>query len=151
MKKINKLILVLTLGVVFVSCSKKAAETETSENVKKEQVEVEKIEKREIDREINLPTTLQGYETMNVSSTVSGIIDHIFVEVGDKVSKGQLLVRMDPTQYTNYKLQYANLGVEMGRMQALKEAGSISQQSYDQTKVQYDQLGETLALWCDNG
>lgn len=150
MKKINKLILVLTLGVVFVSCSKKAAETETSENVKKEQVEVEKIEKREIDREINLPTTLQGYETMNVSSTVSGIIDHIFVEVGDKVSKGQLLVRMDPTQYTNYKLQYANLGVEMGRMQALKEAGSISQQSYDQTKVQYDQLGETLALYEKN-
>lgn len=125
-------------------------ETTQTEIVKKEQVETAVIEKKEIDREINLPTTLQGYETMNVSSTISGIIDHICVEVGDRVSKGQLLVQMDPTQYTNYKLQYANLGVEMGRMDALKEAGSIAQQTYDQTKVQYDQLGETLALYEKN-
>jgi len=38
----------------------------------------------------------------------------------------------------------------MGRMDALKEAGSISQQTFDQTKVQYDQLGETLALYEKN-
>lgn len=147
MNKFIKCSLLLAGVVSLAACSNEAVETETE---KIEQVQVQKIEMKEIDRVVELPTTLQGYETMNISSTVSGIIDHIFVEVGDKVTKGQLLVRMDPTQYTTYKLQYANLGVEMGRMEALKEAGSISQQAYDQTKVQYDQLGETLALYEKN-
>ncbi|MCQ2336239.1 MAG: efflux RND transporter periplasmic adaptor subunit [Paludibacteraceae bacterium] len=147
MNKIIKCLLVLSGALTFAACTNDVTETETE---KVEQVQVQKIEMKQIDRVVELPTTLQGYETMNISSTVSGIIDHIFVEVGDKVSKGQLLVRMDPTQYTTYKLQYANLGVEMGRMEALKEAGSISQQAYDQTKVQYDQLGETLALYEKN-
>ncbi|MCQ2360920.1 MAG: efflux RND transporter periplasmic adaptor subunit [Paludibacteraceae bacterium] len=147
MNRLFKCVAVLTGVISLVACTK---ETTDAEVEKIEQVAVQKIEMKQIDRVIELPTTLQGYETMNISSTVSGIIDHIFVEVGDKVSKGQLLVRMDPTQYTTYKLQYANLGVEMGRMEALKEAGSISQQAYDQTKVQYDQLGETLALYEKN-
>ncbi|MBQ2064794.1 MAG: efflux RND transporter periplasmic adaptor subunit [Paludibacteraceae bacterium] len=150
MNKVIKLTFVLVLGVMLASCTKESADTSTTESVKKEKVEIAKIEMKEIDREVHLPSTLQGYETRNISSTISGIIDQIFVEVGDKVAKGQLLVRMDPTQYTNYKLQYANLGVEMERVKALKEAGSVSQQTYDQTKVQYDQLGETLALYEKN-
>lgn len=147
-RDLTKLFLFMLGAALLTACS--TDDGTGAEEVKKEVVATEKIELREIDREIQLSTTLQGYETMNISSTVSGIIDHIYVEVGDKVSKGQLLVKMDPTQYTNYKLQHANLGVEMGRMEALKEAGSISQQSYDQTKVQYDQLGETLALYEKN-
>ena len=87
---------------------------------------------------------------MKVSSSVSGIIDEILVKVGDRVSKGQLLVKMDPTQYTTTKLTYANLGVEMSRMEALKAAGSISQQIYDQTKTQYEQVKEQLALYESN-
>ena len=104
----------------------------------------------EIEREVVLPTTLEGYENMKVSSSVSGIIDEILVKVGDRVTKGQLLVKMDPTQYTTTKLTYANLGVEMSRMEALKEAGSISQQIYDQTKTQYEQVKEQLALYESN-
>ena len=109
-----------------------------------------KLTATEIEREVVLPSTLEGYDNMKVSTSVSGIIDEILVDVGDKVSKGQLLVKMDPTQYTTTKLQYANLGVEMGRMDALKEAGSISQQIYDQTKTQYNQLKEQLALYETN-
>ena len=134
----------------LAACGGDGDSTAVTETEKVERVKLGKVEDRTIDRIISLPTNLEGYETMQVSSTVSGIIERICVEVGDKVQKGQLLVRMDPTQYTNYKLQYANLGVEMARMDALKESGSISQQTYDQTKVQYDQLAETLKLYETN-
>lgn len=147
-KNLTKILAFLSCVVSLTACTQE--DQTVTETVKKENVEVQKIEKKTIDREINLSTTLQGYETVNVSSTVSGIIEKIYVEVGDKVTKGQLLVKMDPTQYTNYKLQHANLGVEMERMQALMDAGSISQQTYDQTKVQYDQLAETLTLYEKN-
>ncbi|MBP5259173.1 MAG: biotin/lipoyl-binding protein, partial [Paludibacteraceae bacterium] len=121
-----------TLGIAFMallalSACKKEVETEQQEE-KVENVETIVIKASEIDREISLPTNLEGYQTVKVSSTVSGIIKKIHVEVGDRVAKGQTLVTMDPTQYTNYKLQLENARVEMKRTDALKETGSISQQ-----------------------
>lgn len=151
MTNMNKFLTSLSAVALLLSLSACSEEQTTTQEVEKvEKVEVMKLTATEIEREIVLPSTLEGYDNMKVSTSVSGIIDEILVDVGDRVSKGQLLVKMDPTQYTTTKLQFANLGVEMGRMDALKEAGSISQQVYDQTKTQYDQLKEQLALYETN-
>ena len=138
----------IALLLTVSSCSEE--KTTTQEEEKVEKVQVMTLTAAEIERDVVLPTTLEGYDNMKVSSSVSGIIDEILVKVGDRVSKGQLLVKMDPTQYTTTKLTYANLGVEMSRMEALKAAGSISQQIYDQTKTQYEQVKEQLALYESN-
>lgn len=148
MNKIVTILASMALVVSMASCSEE--QTTVQEVEKVEKVQVMKLATTEIEREVILPTTLEGYDNMKISSSVSGIIDDILVDVGDKVSKNQLLVKMDPTQYTTTKLSYANLGVEMGRMEALKAAGSISQQIYDQTKTQYEQLKEQLALFEKN-
>jgi RND family efflux transporter MFP subunit len=148
MNKIVTILASMALVVSMASCSEE--QTTVQEVEKVEKVQVMKLTTTEIEREVILPTTLEGYDNMKISSSVSGIIDDILVDVGDKVSKNQLLVKMDPTQYTTTKLSYANLGVEMGRMEALKAAGSISQQIYDQTKTQYEQLKEQLALFEKN-
>lgn len=148
MNKILTSLSALALILTLSACSEE--QTTVQEVEKVEKVQVMKLAATEIEREVVLPSTLEGYDNMKVSTSVSGIIDEILVDVGDKVSKGQILVKMDPTQYTTTKLQYANLGVEMGRMEALKEAGSISQQIYDQTKTQYNQLKEQLALYETN-
>lgn len=147
----NKFVTSLAAIALLVTVSSCSEEKTTVQEVEKvEKVQVMKLATTEIEREVILPTTLEGYDNMKVSSSVSGIIDEILVNVGDRVSKGQLLVKMDPTQYTTTKLTYANLGVEMSRMEALKAAGSISQQIYDQTKTQYEQLKEQLALYEKN-
>ena len=148
MNKIVTILASMALVVSMASCSEE--QTTVQEVEKVEKVQVMKLATTEIEREVILPTTLEGYDNMKVSSSVSGIIDEILVKVGDRVSKGQLLVKMDPTQYTTTKLTYANLGVEMSRMEALKAAGSISQQIYDQTKTQYEQVKEQLALYESN-
>lgn len=148
MNKFVSTVSVVAFIMALSACTKQEVVTQEQEKVEK--VQVMKMTASEIQREVILPSTLEGYDNMKVSSSVSGIIDEILVDVGDRVSKGQLLVKMDPTQYTTTKLQYANLGVEMGRMDALKEAGSISQQIYDQTKTQYEQLKEQLALYETN-
>lgn len=148
MNKFVSTVSVVAFIMALSACTKQEVVTQEQEKIEK--VQVMKMTASEIQREVILPSTLEGYDNMKVSSSVSGIIDEILVDVGDRVSKGQLLVKMDPTQYTTTKLQYANLGVEMGRMDALKEAGSISQQIYDQTKTQYEQLKEQLALYETN-
>ena len=51
---------------------------------------------------------------------------------------------MDELQYKTSKLTYANLGVELSRVEALLKTGSATQQSYDQLKLSYDQTAENI-------
>lgn len=138
----------LVMAVFFIaSCSGGKSKTAVStETVTVEQVKVLTMQKEKVAHTLTLSTTLQGYETMNVAPSMSGKIEHIFVDVGSRVQKGQTLVRMDENQLTTTKLVFANLGVEMERMEALHKTGSISQQAYDQMKLQYEQTEESLAF-----
>jgi len=129
-------------ALTLASCGQKQADEQNS--VREELVETTTIAQKEISRDLEFSTTLQGYQTINVAPSVTGKIEHIFVEVGSSVNAGTMLVRMDQNQYTTTKLTYANLGVEMARMESLKESGAISAQTYDKTKLSYDQTKETL-------
>ena len=107
-------------------------------------VETAPLAVSDISRELEFSTTLQGWQTLNVAPSLTGKIEHIYVEVGTTVGAGANLVRMDQNQYTTTKLTYTNLGVEMQRMESLRESGAVSQQVYDQTRLSYEQTKETL-------
>ena len=111
-----------------------------------ELVETAPLTISDITRELEFSTTLEGWQTVNVAPSVTGKIEHIYVEVGTTVAAGTMLVRMDQNQYTTTKLTYANLGVEMQRMESLRESGAVSQQAYDQTRLSYEQTKESLAF-----
>jgi len=144
MKTIQNLTILAGVTFLFVGCGLNKTKETVAEEVRVVQVKTQVLKKQTISRVIDLSTTLQGYETMNVAPSMSGKIEHIYVEIGSKVSKGQMLVRMDQNQYNTTKLAYANLGIEMARMEALKESGSISQQTYDRTKLSYEQTKVNL-------
>ena len=87
---------------------------------------------------------------MNISPSLTGLIEKIYVEVGDRVRKGDTLVRMDRNQLNTTRIAFANLQIEMNRVQMLLESEAISQQTYDQTKLSYDQTQETLRFLEEN-
>ena len=141
----KKIVLLMAAAVCLIGCGKKDAQT-TQEAERVEVVSTMILENHEIERVLNVSTNLQGYVTQNVAPSLTGKIEHIFVEVGDAVKEGDMLVRMDQNQYLTSKIQLANLEIEMGRLEALLETGSVSQQTYDQTKVGYDQLKQNLSF-----
>ena len=142
----KKIVLLMAAAVVsLISCGKQEAQT-TQEAERVEVVSTMTLQEQEIARVITISTNLQGYLTQNVAPSLTGKIEHIFVEVGDRVKEGDMLVRMDQNQYLTSKIQLANLEIEMGRLEALLETGSVSQQTYDQTKVSYDQLKQNLSF-----
>ncbi len=143
MKIRNLISFAVIIGVAMASASCKKEEKK-AEKARIEKVKVQKLKKVTIDRVYEVSTTLEGYETMNIAPSLTGTIEHIYVEIGSKVSAGQDLVRMDQTQYKTTKLTVDNLTTEMQRMDALKESGNVSQQVYDQTKVAYDQAKQNL-------
>lgn len=141
MKK-SSILLLTALAVVAAACGGKQTEQTAEDRV--ELVETTTLAMSDISRELEFSTTLEGWQTLNVSPSITGKIEHIYVEVGTTVGAGAMLVRMDQNQYTTTKLTYANLGVEMERMESLRASGAVSQQVYDQTKLSYEQTKETL-------
>ncbi|MBO5804104.1 MAG: efflux RND transporter periplasmic adaptor subunit [Bacteroidales bacterium] len=148
--KLIRFTLLSAAALALVSCGPKQEENVQGETVRNEVVKVEPLQKTEISRVVEFSTNLQGYETMSIAPSVTGKIEEIFVEVGDKVKKDQMLVRMDQMQLNTTKLTFANLTTNMERMESLYKAGSISQQNYDQTKLSYDQTKENLEFLEEN-
>ena len=142
----KKILIVLAVATCVISCGKKEVQATQQEAERVEVVSTMTLQNTEIERVINVTTNLQGYLTQNVAPSLTGKIEHIYVEVGDEVKAGDMLVRMDQNQYLTQKIQLSNLEVEMKRLEALLKTGSVSQQTYDQTKVSYDQLKQNLSF-----
>ena len=136
-------LLIPALAALIVSaCGGQQTQQQMEQRV--ELVETAALALSDISRELEFSTTLEGWQTLNVAPSLTGKIEHIYVEVGTNVGSGTMLVRMDQNQYTTTKLTYTNLGVEMQRMESLRESGAVSQQTYDQTRLSYEQTKESL-------
>lgn len=150
----NKAFKIVTIALAFCSLaacgSKKDEKTATTTKKEAEKVKVQELRPERIARSIELSTTLEGYETMNISPSITGHIEHIYVEVGSRVSKGSMLVRMDQTQLNTTRINLNSTKTELDRVTALKASGSVSEQVYDQTKSGYDQLVEAERFQNEN-
>lgn len=151
MKKVFQLTVLAIATMMVVACGGKKEEKVATTNKKEaEKVKIQTLAKERISKTLELSGTLQGYETMNIAPSVTGHIEHIYVEVGSRVNKGAMLVRMDQTQLNTTKINLNSTKVELDRVEALKASGSISQQIYDQTKAGYDQLAENARFLEEN-
>ena len=136
--------MVCALLASAVSCQNQQKGAAQQTTVREELVETTVLRPQEVMRTIDVSTTLEGYQVMSVAPSVTGRIEHIYVDVGSRVARGTTLVRMDQQQYNTTKLTYANLALELSRLEALVASGAVSQQTYDQTKLSYDQTQENL-------
>lgn len=135
----KKVLLLLPMALLAMACTQT---TQTAQEERVEQVSTMILQPRPIERQIQVSSNLQGYQTVNIAPSLQGKIEHIYVEVGDRKCRGDILVMMDENQYKTTKLMLGNLTIEKQRMDALLTSGSVSQQSYDQVKLSYDQTKE---------
>lgn len=138
------------LILFLAACGGQGSKEDTINELRAEKVKTMVLEKSSVNRRVELSSTLEGYETVNIAPSVNGLIEHIYVEVGTNVKAGDMLVRMDQNQLNTAKLTFANLGVELDRNWALRETNTISQQSYDQVKLNYDQSKENVDFLTTN-
>lgn len=147
----RKSLIFLAAGMIALSsCGKKdnaKAEGDGAavvDSVETQLVRTGLVEKRQIERKLQCSAVLDGWETVAVSPSVTGIIEKINKEIGDRVSAGEIVVRMDQTQLNQAKLAYTNISTEMQRMEALLAGGNTTQQQYDALKLQMDQAKQNL-------
>ena len=98
-------------------------------------------------------TNIQAYAVNNVVPQSGSRIKKINVEVGDFVSKGQILAEMDQTTLQQTKMKLDNDAVELARLKELYESGALSKSDYDAAQLafnvsssQYENLSENAIL-----
>ena len=140
MNRIAKYILMFTVGAaVLFSCNKKSdTDAATTEVAKKQQVRVESVYAEDVEQLYEYTAIVQAEAVNNIAPTIAGRIEAIYVEVGDRVTKGQKLVQMDASNLEQSKAQLDNLELTFSRIDALYKSGGVSKADWDAQKTQLD-------------
>ncbi len=153
--RINSLIMIsyLILSACSSNKSKEAVKlsgstTDTEKNAIPVKVTI--LQKTKIARTIDYTATVLPYEEVNMAPSTPGRIDKIYVESGDRVTKGQELFLMDRTQLYQMRVQLSSLHKDLSRLDTLLLTGSVTQQQYDQMKTQYDVLKTNVDFMEEN-
>jgi len=145
MIKLKHYSLLAATALLLASCSSSSDDKSAdSEKEKSEVVSVAKLQKTEIMRILTFSSVLQPYEKVSVAPAMQGRITNLYVEVGDKVQKGQMLAKMDETQYLSTKLNYENTKTDFNRIKILNDSNNIAKQTYDQAKSGLEVLETSL-------
>lgn len=141
-KRLLFVVTALTAVAVLIGCRGRQQQTEVVEE--KVKVKTEVASYVDVQNTVEFTSNIQAFKENNIAPSLPVRIDQILVDVGNRVSLGQLLVRMDPTQYNQANIQLANLEADFQRVKNVYEAGGVSKQELDQLetqlKVQKDQV-----------
>ncbi|MBQ2298891.1 MAG: efflux RND transporter periplasmic adaptor subunit [Bacteroidaceae bacterium] len=139
------------LALLSVSCGnkseEKAEETQVQEKV---QVKIAKVTSADIPQTETYTATVESDVKNNIAPNASYRIEKIYVEVGDQVRKGQVLVQLDASSMQQMKLQLENQKVEFGRTEQLYQVGGASKAEYDNAKMQLDVISTQYKQLVEN-
>ncbi len=100
-------------------------------------VEVAVAQARAVPQESTYASTVEAYVVNNIMPQQGGRIRKINVEVGDYVSKGQILAEMDRLQLDQLALQIQNDDAEYERIKSLYEEGGLSKSDFEAAELGY--------------
>ncbi|MEK6477802.1 efflux RND transporter periplasmic adaptor subunit [Catalinimonas sp. 4WD22] len=145
--------IILLLAVLIQACSKEEKKSSGSPNPRANAVmpvEGMIIKTSEIDDKIYATGTLLPNEEVELRPETSGRIVGIYFEEGSRVSKGQLLAKIDNSelsaQLNKLKVQEKLAQSEEARQQKLLDIEAISQGEYDVTLNQLNTIEAEIEL-----
>ncbi len=145
----------LLAALLLVSCgemsrTKRSGQEAQGEVVEKSKVRVEEVRLVPVDEVTTFTATVEADKVNNITPAMGGRIREIKVDVGSRVSKGQVLVKMDQATLSQQQTQVATLRRDYERYKELYEVGGISKQQIDQIKAQLDVAEYALSSLDEN-
>lgn len=141
---ITALIIILALGgiAMILSNNKKKNEAKTAFIAKGSgaiAVRVASVEKKIVDLDFSSNGSFVAKQELNFLSENPGRVSKIFVDEGDRVSKGQVLARIDAeiinTDRETAEATYQNALRDEARYKSSYATGGVTQQQLDQAKL----------------
>ena len=137
MKKFQCMALAAVAVMMSACGGSEKKEVATAETVTPK-VKVAKVETREVDQQEIYTATVESDVKNNISPQSYLRIERIYAEVGDRVSRGQVLVQLDNNNLQQLKLQIDNNQIAFNRVDELYKIGGASKAEWDNAKMQLD-------------
>ena len=138
MKCINLLKYLPLAAFITLSACVDTSEKGNQTEVATKNVIVEEVRLAPVDQISSFTATVEAKTVNHITPAMGGRIRDIHVDVGNIVSKGQTLVTMDATTYSQQETQLATLQRDYDRFSELYNVGGVSKQQLDQMKAQLD-------------
>lgn len=129
--------IIISASILLTLACNKTEKKEVAVNDKPE-VKIEKVASEIIPQDETYTATVESDIKNNLSPNTPYRIEKIYADVGDHVSKGQVLVQLDASNLRQLKLQIDNLRVEFNRTDQLYKVGGASKAEWDNAKTQLD-------------
>lgn len=129
----------LIVGAIFgAGCSGdgKNKMQQTEEALPK--ITVAEVSRRMVTQQTSFTGTVEAQVVNNISPQQPRRILQLLADVGDHVTKGQTLVKLDASALVQAKAQLDNYKMEYDRAKELYEFGGASRSEYDARKLAYD-------------
>ena len=136
--KAEKTILIAAAPMAMLTACGKNEETQTEAVEELPKVETNVVTAREVPQINEYTATVEADNINNIAPASPNRIKSIAVEVGDHVRKGQTLVRLDPANSDQLKINLDQIKREYDRAVRLLEIGGGTRQAVDQLKAQLD-------------
>jgi len=99
---------------------------------------------------LNLPGMVEPWESLVVLAEVRGLVEDVLVEEGDHVNQGDLIARLDTSDYENtrnaIKAKYNLALTNLKRLSGLHEQEIVAQSQLDSIKAEVESLEADLAI-----
>ena len=138
----SNLFFLLSAAATFAltSCGSKDDQNNESNQVVEELplIEVDVATSRDVAQAKSYTANVEAFNSNNISPATPNRIKTITVEVGDPVSRGQIVATLDNSSATQLKVNLDQLERDYNRARQLLEIGSGTQSTVDQMKAQLD-------------
>lgn len=141
--------LILIFVISIISCKGSNFKNESISIETPFPVSVERIEKRDVEKTLSFVGNLEATEKATIVPDISGKLWKIYVDVGERVKKGQILAELDH-RHIDLQLEQAKAGFEVAkanlddaktnylRMEKLYKENAISSQQFEKVKLAYE-------------
>lgn len=150
--KLIALVSTLSLSSLLSGCgdAEATADTAKEKTVIAIPVEVASLHQGDISSNYATTAVLEAKEEAFVVARASGIIEHIYVEEGDYVEKGQVLAKLEPKRYQlslqRAKADLQGIEKELAKINKVYNQKLVSDDTYDKISAQYQSAQATLKL-----
>ena len=129
---------ILSLGAAaLAACGSSSSSTPAPAEEPVHNVQVCKAAKSKVPQKSTYSSTIEAFAVNNIAPQASGRIRKINVEIGDYVTKGQVLAEMDRIQLDQLALQLQNDSTEYSRIKTLFQQGGVSRSDFEAVELNY--------------
>jgi membrane fusion protein (multidrug efflux system) len=142
----RKLIISFIAAATLVGCNVKETENNQPKEVLPEPVKTVYATTREYNPTLELTGTFFANQEANLGTALPGRVEKLYFPKGAYVEKGALLAELSDEMLTQALIELSAIKTDFGRVERLREKGSVTIQDYEHLKAKLDATEEKVNM-----